>query len=274
MGPIAIPFMLGLLRALPQVRPHGGAHQLGAAACSPSTCSTTRSTDASRAACNLEYQVSLPLAVSLVLYIVIGYIKPEDTPERDALIEKINTDDDGSTGAAAVPAPAGAAGRGGRLAAARPALEGSFLTGRRARLITAVSGASAFTPAGSGPASPATSAAGPCRAGACVISIAKSSASSRTVGRPSSSASRPAAAPSRRAARRAGPRRARRSRRTGRRGSPRAQSVPYVLADEGAVHADGEHAPPPQPVTHELLDAGGRRHALPYGAERAAAARR
>jgi hypothetical protein len=54
----------------------------------------------------LEYQVSIPLAVSLVLYILIGYLKPEDTPERDALIERINTDDDGSTGAAPVPAPA------------------------------------------------------------------------------------------------------------------------------------------------------------------------
>lgn len=32
-------------------------------------------------------------------------MKPEDTPERDAIIEKINTDDDGTT-AAAVPAPA------------------------------------------------------------------------------------------------------------------------------------------------------------------------
>jgi hypothetical protein len=53
--------------------------------------------------------VSIPLAVSLVLYILIGYVKPEDSPERDALIEKINNDDPGST-AAAVPAPAAASG--------------------------------------------------------------------------------------------------------------------------------------------------------------------
>lgn len=37
-------------------------------------------------------------------------MKPEDTPERDALIAKINNDDDGlGSAAAAVPAPAGAA---------------------------------------------------------------------------------------------------------------------------------------------------------------------
>ncbi|MFD6751156.1 Na+:solute symporter, partial [Streptomyces anthocyanicus] len=53
----------------------------------------------------LEYQVALPMVISLVLYILIGIVKPEDTPERDAIIEKINTDDDGTT-AAAVAAPA------------------------------------------------------------------------------------------------------------------------------------------------------------------------
>jgi hypothetical protein len=47
--------------------------------------------------------VSIPLAVSLVLYVLVGYLKPEDTPERLAVIERINTDGDGAT--AAVPAP-------------------------------------------------------------------------------------------------------------------------------------------------------------------------
>lgn len=51
----------------------------------------------------LQYQVALPLAVSLVLYVVIGFVRPEDTPERDALIELINTDGDGP----GVPAQAG-----------------------------------------------------------------------------------------------------------------------------------------------------------------------
>jgi hypothetical protein len=50
------------------------------------------------------------MVISLVLYILIGFLKPEDTPERDAIIEKINTDDDGDgAAAAAVPAPAEAA---------------------------------------------------------------------------------------------------------------------------------------------------------------------
>ncbi|MEU1270337.1 Na+:solute symporter, partial [Streptomyces sp. NPDC005799] len=53
----------------------------------------------------LQYQVSVPLAVSLLLYILIGYLKPEDTPDRLAVIERINTDDDST--AAAVPVPAG-----------------------------------------------------------------------------------------------------------------------------------------------------------------------
>jgi hypothetical protein len=66
--------------------------------------------------------VSIPLAVSLVLYILIGYVKPEDTPERDAIIAKINNDGDGDgddgrgSAAAAVPAPAGAAAEGGLAA--------------------------------------------------------------------------------------------------------------------------------------------------------------
>jgi uncharacterized sodium:solute symporter family permease YidK len=53
----------------------------------------------------LQYQVSVPLAVSLVLYVVIGYVKPEETPERLAVIEKVNTDGDA---VAAVPVPASA----------------------------------------------------------------------------------------------------------------------------------------------------------------------
>ncbi|NUS26204.1 MAG: Na+:solute symporter, partial [Streptomyces sp.] len=48
--------------------------------------------------------------VSLVLYILIGFLKPEDTPERLAIIEKINTDGDGAA-AAAIPTPAGPADR-------------------------------------------------------------------------------------------------------------------------------------------------------------------
>jgi hypothetical protein len=57
----------------------------------------------------LQYQISVPLAVSLVLYIVVGWIKPEDTPERDAVLAKINGDDEGGIGAARlIPSPAAA----------------------------------------------------------------------------------------------------------------------------------------------------------------------
>jgi hypothetical protein len=51
--------------------------------------------------------VSIPLAVSLFLYILIGFLKPEDTPERLAIIERINTDGGGGgmSAAAEVPGP-------------------------------------------------------------------------------------------------------------------------------------------------------------------------
>jgi hypothetical protein len=107
MGPIAIPFILGLLRPF---RKSGPTAALTSWACGLLAfflvnyhLDFSQRTDV-----KLEYQVSLPMAISLVLYILIGFLKPEDTPERDAIIEMINTDGDGSA-AAAVPAPAGAA---------------------------------------------------------------------------------------------------------------------------------------------------------------------
>lgn len=60
----------------------------------------------------LQYQVSVPLAVPLVLYILTGCLKPEDTPERDALLTRINEGDgdddgDGTATAAVIPAQGG-----------------------------------------------------------------------------------------------------------------------------------------------------------------------
>ncbi|MFJ1617487.1 sodium:solute symporter family protein [Streptomyces sp. NPDC088251] len=112
MGPIAIPFMLGLLRRF---------HRSGPTAALTSWAAgllafyfTNYNLDGSvKTDVALQYQVALPLAISLVLYIVIGFIKPEDTPERDAVIEKINTDGDGdgsgdgSDAGATVPTQAG-----------------------------------------------------------------------------------------------------------------------------------------------------------------------
>jgi hypothetical protein len=106
MGPIAIPFMLGLL---PRFRKSGPTAALTSWALGLFSFYLLNYpiNDAISGGVNLEYQISLPLAVSLVLYIVIGWIKPEDTPERDALLAKINSDDDGSAGAEALlPEPA------------------------------------------------------------------------------------------------------------------------------------------------------------------------
>lgn len=103
MGPIAIPFMLGLL---PRFRRSGPTAALTSWALGLFAFYLLNYpiNDAISGGVNLEYQISLPLAVSLVLYIVIGWIKPEDTPERDALLAKINSDGDGAA-AAALPEP-------------------------------------------------------------------------------------------------------------------------------------------------------------------------
>jgi Na+/proline symporter len=110
MGPIAIPMMLGLLRTFRRSGPTAAltSWALGLLAFWLVNYPINDAVDGGVA---LQYQVSIPLAVSLVLYIVIGYVRPEDTPERDAIIEKLNTDDDGpgrAGAAATVPRPAGA----------------------------------------------------------------------------------------------------------------------------------------------------------------------
>ncbi|CAM5692343.1 Na+:solute symporter OS=Streptomyces tendae OX=1932 GN=GUR47_27125 PE=3 SV=1 [Streptomyces tendae] len=108
MGPIAIPMMLGLLRPFRRSGPTAALTSwgLGLLAFWLVNYPINWNVDGG---VPLEYQVSIPLAVSLVLYIVVGFLKPEDTPERLAIIERVNTDgDDGHSGAAAaVPAPAG-----------------------------------------------------------------------------------------------------------------------------------------------------------------------
>ncbi len=102
MGPIAIPFMLGLLRRFRQSGPTAALGSWAAGLIAffflNYQIDGTARTDVA-----LQWQVSVPLAISLVLYILIGFLKPEDTPERDAVIARINTDDDGpDAGVAAV----------------------------------------------------------------------------------------------------------------------------------------------------------------------------
>ncbi|MEU6604933.1 sodium:solute symporter family protein [Streptomyces shenzhenensis] len=103
MGPIAIPMMLGLLRLFRRSGPTAAlvSWATGLLAFWLVNYPINWSVDGG---VPLQYQVSVPLAVSLVLYILIGYLKPEDTPERLAIIERINTDDDSA--ARAVPAAA------------------------------------------------------------------------------------------------------------------------------------------------------------------------
>ncbi|WP_409471412.1 sodium:solute symporter family protein [Streptomyces sp. HC307] len=106
MGPMAIPMMLGLLRPFRRSGPTAAlvSWSMGLLAFWLVNYPINWNVEGG---VPLQYQVSVPLAVSLVLYILIGYMKPEDTPERLAIIERINTDGDGAA-AAAVPAPAGA----------------------------------------------------------------------------------------------------------------------------------------------------------------------
>jgi Na+/proline symporter len=97
MGPIAIPFMLGLLRPFRKSGPTAAlvSWALGLFA--------FWLTNYGLDGVSLQIQIVTPLATSLVLYILIGFIKPEATPERDAVLAVINSDGDDS---AAVSVPA------------------------------------------------------------------------------------------------------------------------------------------------------------------------
>ncbi|MEC3994690.1 sodium:solute symporter family protein [Actinacidiphila sp. DG2A-62] len=102
-GPIAIPFLLGLM---PRFRRSGPTAALVSWALGLVAFYLVNYpvNDAVSGGVGLEYQISVPVAISLVLYIAIGWIKPEDTPERDALIAKVNADGDGAA-AAVLPEP-------------------------------------------------------------------------------------------------------------------------------------------------------------------------
>ncbi|SEN08659.1 sodium:solute symporter family protein [Actinacidiphila rubida] len=106
-GPIAIPFLLGLI---PRFRRSGPTAALVSWAMGLLAFYLLNYpiNDAVSGGVNLEYQISVPVAISLFLYIVIGYIKPEDTPERDAILAKVNGDGpDGESVALPEPAAAG-----------------------------------------------------------------------------------------------------------------------------------------------------------------------
>lgn len=102
MGPISIPLMLGLL---PWFRRHGPTAAITSWAGGLAVWYVVRYVmeDATQ-----TQIVGLPLLTSLVLYLVVGWLRPEGTTERDALIDSLNSDPVPGDG------PAGAAGAAGK----------------------------------------------------------------------------------------------------------------------------------------------------------------
>ncbi|MCB5911276.1 sodium:solute symporter family protein [Streptomyces pinistramenti] len=106
-GPISIPFLLGMLRSCRKSGPTAALVSWAAGLFA------FWLTNYGMSGLQLQIQIVSPVATSLVLYLVIGLLKPEDTPERDAVLARINSGDDGDGegGAAALPVPGqGAAG--------------------------------------------------------------------------------------------------------------------------------------------------------------------
>ncbi|MFI8996179.1 sodium:solute symporter family protein [Streptomyces sp. NPDC053542] len=103
-GPISIPFLLGML---PVFRRSGPVAALVSWAAGLFAFWLT---NYGIAGLSLQIQIVAPVAVSLVLFVLIGLVKPEDTPERDAVLARINSDgDDDGPGAAALAVPGQAA---------------------------------------------------------------------------------------------------------------------------------------------------------------------
>ncbi|AXG79556.1 sodium:solute symporter family protein [Streptomyces paludis] len=94
MGPIAIPFMLGMLKTFRRSGPTAALTSWSMGLLAFWLVNYPINWNVSGGV-PLQYQVSVPLAVSLVLYIVIGFLKPEDTPARDVLLARINGQGDG-----------------------------------------------------------------------------------------------------------------------------------------------------------------------------------
>lgn len=91
MGPISIPLMLGLL---PWFKRSGSRAALVSWAVGLTVWAVVKwgldSTDTTLV-------VALPLATSLVVYVGLGWLLPEDRPEVDELIDSLNSDPDGIT---------------------------------------------------------------------------------------------------------------------------------------------------------------------------------
>lgn len=103
-GPISIPFLLGMLRFF---RKSGPTAALGSWAAGLFAFWLT---NYGLSDVQLQIQIVSPVATSLVLFVLLGFVRPEDTPEQDAVLARINSDDDGPEG------PTGAAGAAGAAA--------------------------------------------------------------------------------------------------------------------------------------------------------------
>ncbi|WP_030261807.1 sodium:solute symporter family protein [Streptomyces violens] len=99
-GPISIPFLLGML---PLFRRSGPVAALTSWAAGLFAFWLT---NYGIADVSLQIQIVSPVAVSLVLFVLIGLVRPEATPERDAVLARINSDgDDDGPAAAALAVP-------------------------------------------------------------------------------------------------------------------------------------------------------------------------
>ncbi|MFC6086992.1 sodium:solute symporter family protein [Sphaerisporangium aureirubrum] len=97
MGPISIPLMLGLL---PWFRRSGPTAAIVSWAAGLGVWAVIKWVIAST---NQTLVVAAPLVTSLILYVVIGLLKPENRPDRDELVDSLNSDapDDRATAAVA-----------------------------------------------------------------------------------------------------------------------------------------------------------------------------
>ncbi|MGW7008403.1 sodium:solute symporter family protein [Streptomyces sp. NPDC054933] len=99
-GPISIPLLMGLLRFCRRSGPTAAlvSWALGLFG--------FWLTNFGLSGVSLQVQIATPVAVSLVLYVVIGFVRPERTEARDAVVELVNGDGAGEV-SAPVPAHSG-----------------------------------------------------------------------------------------------------------------------------------------------------------------------
>lgn len=99
-GPISIPLLLGMI---PLFRRSGPTAALGSWAAGLFVFWLTNYGLTGQ---STQVQIAAPVATSLVLYVLLGLLRPEASADRDALLGLINDDDSPHTAAAPLPLPA------------------------------------------------------------------------------------------------------------------------------------------------------------------------